>query len=309
MFDNLPQKEPTASAPSADLPIAPPAVAPATPPAASIANPNETQFQQKLERLQEIGRAKGQKKHIFFLIGALVIIISLCVAGYIFLPKIVNRIVGTDLAQVSCSEDTLTCSTGQVLSRNLPNCEFPACPATPEPIAPVCVKKGESPDIANGGSCCAGLRAMSGWPKGYVGECSTEFASDTGIICSECGNGACDADTNESVCNCPEDCQRPETTIAGGIGASTSDAMASTSEADAAVSAEASDIAATAPIDTDSDGLTDDQEKALGTDPGKADTDGDTYKDFQEVSGGYNPLGVGKMAAEMLKVKASLGLK
>lgn len=71
-------------------------------------------------------------------------------------------------------------------------------------------------------------------------------------------------------------------------------------------------------IDTDSDGLSDEEELVLGTDinlsdtdsdglsdyeevqiyktnPLKADTDGDTYNDGQEVKTGYNPLGAGKL--------------
>lgn len=71
-------------------------------------------------------------------------------------------------------------------------------------------------------------------------------------------------------------------------------------------------------IDTDGDGLTDDEEKALGTDPTKKDTDGDGltdreevkvfgtdplnpdtdgdgYSDGAEVKNGYNPKGTGKL--------------
>jgi len=74
----------------------------------------------------------------------------------------------------------------------------------------------------------------------------------------------------------------------------------------------------TAEVDSDSDGLTDDLEKALGTnilkmdtdedllsdydevkiyetDPLNMDTDGDSYKDGEEVSKGYNPKGAGKL--------------
>lgn len=70
-------------------------------------------------------------------------------------------------------------------------------------------------------------------------------------------------------------------------------------------------------VDSDRDGLTDDQELQLGTDPRnpdtdgdqlsdgdevkkyrtdpkKADTDGDGYSDAQEIKNGYNPLGTGK---------------
>ena len=48
--------------------------------------------------------------------------------------------------------------------------------------------------------------------------------------------------------------------------------------------------------DTDSDGLGDREEvKVYGTDPRDSDTDGDTFLDGQEVAGGYNPNGEGKL--------------
>lgn len=37
------------------------------------------------------------------------------------------------------------------------------------------------------------------------------------------------------------------------------------------------------PPDTDGDGLTDDEEAALGTDPSRSDTDGDGFNDYEEV--------------------------
>jgi len=46
-------------------------------------------------------------------------------------------------------------------------------------------------------------------------------------------------------------------------------------------------------MDTDKDGLSDDWELALGTDPLKTDTDSDNYSDQEEVFGGFNPLGKG----------------
>jgi len=47
-------------------------------------------------------------------------------------------------------------------------------------------------------------------------------------------------------------------------------------------------------VDTDGDGLTDQREQELGTDPNQADSDGDGYSDKVEVDSGYNPLGAGK---------------
>jgi len=42
--------------------------------------------------------------------------------------------------------------------------------------------------------------------------------------------------------------------------------------------------------DFDQDGLSNEEESVLGTDPYNADTDGDGYSDYTEISGGYDPL-------------------
>lgn len=48
--------------------------------------------------------------------------------------------------------------------------------------------------------------------------------------------------------------------------------------------------------DTDGDGLLDgDEVKFYKSDPIKADTDGDSFKDGYEVRGGYSPIGSGKL--------------
>lgn len=43
-------------------------------------------------------------------------------------------------------------------------------------------------------------------------------------------------------------------------------------------------------VDTDKDGLSDDEEKKIGTDPNNPDTDGDKFFDGQEKKSGYDPL-------------------
>jgi hypothetical protein len=48
--------------------------------------------------------------------------------------------------------------------------------------------------------------------------------------------------------------------------------------------------------DSDEDGLTDEEEKALGTDKAKADSDSDNFSDAAELQRGYNPSGAGKLS-------------
>lgn len=51
-------------------------------------------------------------------------------------------------------------------------------------------------------------------------------------------------------------------------------------------------------IDSDFDGLLDNEEGLLGTDKFKSDTDNDGYSDLAEIENGYNPLGEGKISEE-----------
>ena len=43
-------------------------------------------------------------------------------------------------------------------------------------------------------------------------------------------------------------------------------------------------------VDTDRDGLPDEEERVYRTDPAKGDTDTDNYSDYEEVMSGWNPL-------------------
>lgn len=55
-------------------------------------------------------------------------------------------------------------------------------------------------------------------------------------------------------------------------------------------------------IDSDADGLTDDEEKIVGTDPNKADTDNDGYLDLAELKSGYDPLVPGVKATSTSQI-------
>jgi len=50
--------------------------------------------------------------------------------------------------------------------------------------------------------------------------------------------------------------------------------------------------------DSDNDGLPDNLEVALGTNPQNSDSDGDGYSDLTEVQSGYNPMGSGKLSID-----------
>lgn len=48
-------------------------------------------------------------------------------------------------------------------------------------------------------------------------------------------------------------------------------------------------------VDSDGDGLSDETEAFLGTDPLKSDSDNDDYSDKEEILNGYNPIGTGTL--------------
>lgn len=72
----------------------------------------------------------------------------------------------------------------------------------------------------------------------------------------------------------------------------------------------ANKLAGSAPIavtmDSDGDGIPDDIEKRIGTDPAKTDTDGDGYSDSQEILAGYDPLGPGKRDIAFLPIEEAI---
>lgn len=51
-------------------------------------------------------------------------------------------------------------------------------------------------------------------------------------------------------------------------------------------------------VDTDGDGIADSTETAIGTDPANPDSDGDSFKDGEEVMNSYSPLGQQKVAVD-----------
>ncbi|MFA4834216.1 MAG: Ig-like domain-containing protein [Patescibacteria group bacterium] len=59
-------------------------------------------------------------------------------------------------------------------------------------------------------------------------------------------------------------------------------------------------------IDSDQDGLPDDMEKRMGTDPNKADSDGDGYDDGAEVKNNYNPSGEGNLGNVLSPVEKAI---
>jgi hypothetical protein len=59
-------------------------------------------------------------------------------------------------------------------------------------------------------------------------------------------------------------------------------------------------------IDSDKDGIPDDVERRLGTKPNASDSDGDGYKDGEEVLNGYDPLGEGKKDLSLSPIEKAL---
>ncbi|MCK5413130.1 MAG: DUF4215 domain-containing protein [Candidatus Pacebacteria bacterium] len=59
-------------------------------------------------------------------------------------------------------------------------------------------------------------------------------------------------------------------------------------------------------IDSDGDGLPDDIEKRIGTDPYKTDSDDDGFDDLTEIKNGYNPKGEGSLKSEITGIEKAI---
>ncbi len=59
-------------------------------------------------------------------------------------------------------------------------------------------------------------------------------------------------------------------------------------------------------FDQDGDGLSDEIEARLGTDPTEKDTDGDGYDDKEEIAAGYNPVGAGKLSQQLAPIEKAI---
>lgn len=119
----------------------------------------------------------------------------------------------------------------------------------------ICVKEGEMILITPTSTETIAVKCCRGL---------RQIISDTASYnyCTNCGDGICRQP--EAVYNCPEDCEEVE-------------------------------FSDKELVDSDNDGLFDDEEAQYGADPNNPDTDGDGYLDGEEVKSGYNPNGSGKL--------------
>ncbi len=117
-------------------------------------------------------------------------------------------------------------------------------------------------------------------------DCSEELAD-------QCGNGICEAE--ESFGDCPVDCPPPEP-VEPVVEPEPANQPLDT-DGDGLSDEEEREIGTNPQVpDTDSDGLSDREELQIyNTDPTNPDTDGDTYIDGDEVKAGYNPNGEGRL--------------
>lgn len=123
--------------------------------------------------------------------------------------------------------------------------------------------------------CCEGLIGKKSFDR-PEDACSGEI--DDGLICVSCGDAICGLGENE--CNCEEDC------INSSLIEDIIDDISLSNNATSVVDEVG---------DSDNDGLSDEEEVLLGTNPDIFDTDSDGFGDGEEVEKGFNPLGEGMM--------------
>ena len=140
------------------------------------------------------------------------------------------------------------------------------------------------------GSLAVVLVVASGGYFGLKFFARDEAAPVSPLVQTETENTSLETVTPEPAAETtiPEPVQPAETAIAPGPLDSDQDGL--TDEEEAALGTNANNI------DSDQDDLTDREEvKVYQTDPLNSDTDGDSYKDGEEIASGYNPKGQGKL--------------
>jgi len=132
-------------------------------------------------------------------------------------------------------------------------------PVVPVPTGPIC-GDGTCDDAESAAICAADCKEIVNAPSCGDGKCdaaetTASCVADCPAPAAVCGDAKCDA--TESVAACPSDCRPPEP-VPG--------------------------------ADSDSDGLTDEEERSVyGTDPNDPNTDKDKYVDLNEVLSLFDP--------------------
>jgi hypothetical protein len=128
-----------------------------------------------------------------------------------------------------------------------------------------------------------GTVAVCGNEACEEGEDALTCAADCPVVMI-CGNGVCEQ--NEDQTSCSADCEAPTATQED-----------SDTDGDGLSDVEERQLGTDVMIaDTDDDGLTDREEARIyATDPTDADSDGDGFVDGEEVKNGYNPNGTGRL--------------
>jgi len=293
-------------------------------------HPAITDFEKRISQLREVGRKRGKRYSVIGIAASIIITAAVMYSGYKLSLEIIdltqkaqdetsNLIAGSESARsnpllpsdwkicketpdcVITQENCCTCGNGgiqaainkeyagkwgEVLSGKCADiscstvmncregeavCRDNVCEFEEKETAQSCAHEGDTISImptpagASGLNCCEGLAQRGVYDK----ECGPIMDV---AICVTCPDGKCGP--GENRCNCPEDCGESE-----GMNDQDNESIGEQFGT------------STPAVDSDSDGLSDEEEARYGTDSNNPDTDGDGYTDGEEVKSGHNPLG------------------
>ncbi|MCX6796216.1 MAG: hypothetical protein NTW06_01835 [Candidatus Falkowbacteria bacterium] len=302
---------------------------------AALPNPATTKFEEKLQGLYDKGKRRGKRYSIIGIVGSLVIVIAVAIAGYYLLSQIKDLSQKVDQRE----QDTVNLNTASEAKKEEATTTTAEKKIEILPEWRICTTDEDC--IETQTSCC---ECQNGGEQGAINKnysatwqsaietncqpstcvasstCKTGKASCTGGVCffdqTACAKEGEVIGSVGMPASCCEglkplgpggyngDCSIPAPP--GGLAhcARCGDKICGNGEnkctcpEDCALAISTEVIASSstnADIDSDNDGLTDSEETKYGTDPQNSDTDGDGYKDGDEVKNGYNPLGSGKL--------------
>lgn len=258
---------------------------------ASVAN-----FDDRIKGLYEKGKKRGKRYSIIGIVGSVIILIVVSIVGYYlwtqvksYSRKAENR--EQETINLMAANDDKIKQTAQDNEDNLPLAilpEWTICMTDEECIG---TTAGCCPCLDSGEPVVINKSFWSVWDEQIKAK---QAASCIDKVCPsevcQTGTFACEKSrcifrsSNINVASSSETVS--SSTLEGII----PEAITSTTPDITEVSAGVMDD-----LDSDLDGLTDNQELIYGTDVNNRDTDGDGFSDGDEVKNGYNPNGLGKL--------------
>jgi hypothetical protein len=233
----------------------------------------------------EKGKKRGKRYSIIGIVLSVIILLAVAVAGYYLLGQV--KIITKQVE--NREQQTLEMNNSADLKNKIEETNAIASSSTILEMLPewqFCSVDEDCVETQNDCCPCNNGGTQTAINKNFLKSWQEKINNCQGVVCTmamNClgGKPVCD----NSICNYKTGETNNNETTDMNV-ASSSEIVATTSTL-----VEISNLI----IDSDNDGLNDNEEAKYGTDFANPDTDGDGFSDGDEIKNGYNPIGSGKL--------------